>query len=212
MRLYRLIETGSMALLLSPILGGCLPSAPPPTPTLELPTVTPAPTIDATVVAAAPTLVPPTSTAVPPPDEITSEDLTILQVLAGDEDLSDLYQALTAAGLADSLNAPGSYTLFAPVNAAFDNLPEGMMEAFSNDPPSLANLLLYHIVPARITSESFGENSSVATLLTPPLSLTVVGETLVVNRASIIRADILTSNGIIHTTGAVLIPPEAADE
>ena len=108
-----------------------------------------------------------------------------------------------------------AYTVFAPTNDAFDALPPGQLDALLADPARLADVLRFHVLPARMfTGDVFGQ-LSMGTLLGPELELDADGEGLVVRgpggrTARVVSADIDASNGVIHTIDAVLLPPEPA--
>ncbi|MCC6905042.1 MAG: fasciclin domain-containing protein [Anaerolineae bacterium] len=199
------------------ILAACVTATPAPGPTAtagEAPTVTPLPTLEPTI-AAAPTVTPAPPTAVPtdPPAGATIDTatLTILQIVAGDVRFTSLTMALAETGLDATLNAPGSFTLFAPTNDAFATLPEGMLDALLSDPSAYANLLLYHIVGSAEPTSQFATLTELPTLLGPSLQAGGA-DGFSVNEVPITQADIRASNGVLHVVDTVLFPPEAADE
>ncbi|HYJ30253.1 MAG TPA: fasciclin domain-containing protein [Allosphingosinicella sp.] len=135
-------------------------------------------------------------------------------------DLSQFSQAVQAAGLTDVLTSVGPYTVFAPVNAAFDAVPQEtrtrLMAAEGRD--QLTQLLTFHIVPGVVTAQDLGAaiqrgqgRATVTTVSGDNLTVTREGEALVVSDASggrsrVVQADRIQSNGVIHHVDAVLMP------
>jgi len=132
---------------------------------------------------------------------------------AGGAGLNTLLAAVEAAGLVDTLQSTGPFTLFAPTDAAFDALPAGTLDALLNDTVALSNILLYHVVSGEVDAESAvaiaqSDVPSALTVQGGEISLTLNSGNLLVNGAVVTTADIQSSNGIIHVIDAVLIPPE----
>lgn len=131
-----------------------------------------------------------------------------------------LVAAVKAAGLVDTLNGPGPFTVFAPTNAAFDKLPEGTVANLvkPENKEELTKILTYHVVPGRISSKQLmrmikkGHGKAVlktvqgedltATMSDGHIMLTdAKGDT-----ATITTADVFQSNGVIHVIDTVLMP------
>lgn len=135
-------------------------------------------------------------------------------------DLSQFSQAVQTAGLTDVLTSVGPYTVFAPVNAAFDAVPQEtrtrMMAEEGRE--RLTQLLTFHIVPGVVTARDLGAaiqrgqgRATVTTVSGNNLTVTREGEALVVSdpsggRARVLQADRIQSNGVIHHVDAVLMP------
>lgn len=141
---------------------------------------------------------------------------TIVDIAAGNEDFSTLVAALQAAGLADTLNSEGPFTVFAPTNAAFEALPEGTVEALLADPAGdLTQILLYHVVPGRVMAADLSDGLTATTVNGADVTFTIADDTAMVNDANIVTTDIEASNGVIHVIDAVILPPSddmAAEE
>ena len=133
----------------------------------------------------------------------------IVDTAMGDERFQTLVAALQAADLADTLKEEGPYTVFVPTVDAFNNLPEGELDALLADIPSLRDVLLYHVVPGELMSDNITDNTSATTLLGEDITFSVTDNTVMVNDAEVIEADILCTNGVIHVIDAVLVPPES---
>lgn len=138
--------------------------------------------------------------------ETTTADLIEKAIATGN--LTRLVAAVDAAGLTDVLKSEGPYTLFAPTDAAFDALPAGMLDAWMADPGGeLTQVLLYHMVPGKITAADFADGVVEDTLEGEPLTITLGAQGFQINGADVITANILASNGVIHVLPAVLTLP-----
>lgn len=133
---------------------------------------------------------------------------SIAQIVMNDPQFSTLLTAVQGAGLADTLKS-GQYTVFAPTNAAFAKLPSDQLAAVLNDQDMLRGVLLYHVVPGKVSSKQLTGLKSVKTAQGTNLSVSLMGNR-VVGGAHVIRADIPASNGVIHVIDTVLMPPMAA--
>ena len=123
--------------------------------------------------------------------------------------LSTLVQAVVAAGLVDTLNSDGPFTIFAPANPAFDALPAGTLDAVLADTDLLTSILTLHVVAGeQLSSADLAELDSVTTVNGADITLAVADDgTLMVNgQASVGCADIQTANATVHVIDAVLMP------
>jgi uncharacterized surface protein with fasciclin (FAS1) repeats len=123
--------------------------------------------------------------------------------------LSTLVAAVQAAGLVDTLNSDGPFTIFAPANPAFDALPAGTLDAVLADTDLLTSILTLHVVAGeQLSSADLAELDSVTTVNGADIALEVADDgTLMVNgQASVGCADIQTSNATVHVIDAVLMP------
>ncbi len=135
------------------------------------------------------------------------ETTTILDVVVGDTDFSTLATALTEANLASIFGEPGAYTVFAPTNAAFDALPDGLLEALLAEPEGdLTQILLYHVVDGIALSTDLSDGQEIATLFGEEVTVTIEGDDVLINNALVVVTDIVTVNGVIHVIDAVLVP------
>ncbi|MGP1387154.1 MAG: fasciclin domain-containing protein [Thainema sp.] len=137
---------------------------------------------------------------------------TIVDVAAGSDSFDTLVQAVQAAGLADTLSGEGPYTVFAPTDEAFDNLPDGALEALlePENRDLLTEILTYHVVPDEVTSDEL--ETGVVDTLNGGVAVRVDPGQVIVNDASVINPDIDASNGVIHAINRVLIPPATRAE
>lgn len=152
----------------------------------------------------------------PTPTEVMEEPMpSIAAIAAGDENFSTLVTALDAAGLVETLDGEGDFTVFAPTNDAFAALGSDL-DAVLADKELLTQVLLYHVVDGKVMSPDAIAlaGNDVETLSGDMISLSLDGDNLMINDAMVTTADIEASNGVIHVIDAVLIPPsdEMADE
>ncbi|MEX8492575.1 fasciclin domain-containing protein [Sphaerotilus sp.] len=132
---------------------------------------------------------------------------SIADTLASTPELSTLSQLVRQAGLTDTLNGEGPFTLFAPSNEAFKAVPAKTMEALGKDPAGLKAVLSYHVVPSRLPAASI-TNGKLKSLESSTLTTARAGEFVTVEDALVTRADIAARNGIVHIVDQVLIPPK----
>ncbi len=134
-------------------------------------------------------------------------DIVDTAVTAGT--FTTLVAAVQAAGLVDTLKGPGPFTVFAPNDAAFAKLPAGTVENLLR-PENLATLvaiLTYHVVPGRVMSADIaGRQLSVATVQGGMIAINATMGVMV-NGATVIAADIVADNGVIHVIDTVIMPP-----
>ena len=116
-----------------------------------------------------------------------------------------LVAAVKAAGLVDTLKGDGPFTVFAPTDEAFAKLPEGTIPALLNDKEKLGAILKYHVVPGYVTSSDVVKLNSAKTLQGGELKINAEGG-VHVNDANVVKADIVTSNGVIHVIDSVILP------
>jgi len=138
---------------------------------------------------------------------------TVVDVAASNDDFSTLVTAVEAAGLAETLNGDGPFTVFAPVNDAFAALPAGTLDTLllPENQDQLTAVLTYHVVPQEATSDDLRDGMTITTVQGQPLTVSVsdTGVTLTDasgNAVSVIQADIEAGNGIVHVIDAVLLP------
>ena len=144
-----------------------------------------------------------------PMDETQAEAGNIVEVASGDETFSTLVTAVSAAGLAETLSdSSASYTVFAPTDEAFNQLPEGTLEYLlqPENKEVLQRVLSYHVLPQEVTSSEIS-GGEVETL-DGGLVTEITEEGVVVNNASVVTPDIEASNGVIHAVNRVLLPAD----
>jgi uncharacterized surface protein with fasciclin (FAS1) repeats len=144
--------------------------------------------------------------------------MSIAETAQATESLSTLVTAVSAAGLVETLNEEGPFTVFAPTNAAFEALPEGTVPALLDDTDQLTAVLTYHVVSGEVMSGALvdligesGGTAEVETLNGASLSAEIDGGNVVItdnqgNEATVVMADVEASNGVVHVIDAVLLP------
>ncbi len=118
-----------------------------------------------------------------------------------------LAKLLIAADLLETVKDGGPFTVFAPTDDAFGAVPADTLQAVAADKDKLKKVLLYHVVPGRLTVADL-QVGDLMTAEGTPLKITKVGETVLVNDKPIAASDIATSNGVIQVMGSVLLPPD----
>jgi uncharacterized surface protein with fasciclin (FAS1) repeats len=138
---------------------------------------------------------------------------TVVDVAASNDDFSTLVSAVEAAGLAETLNGDGPFTVFAPVNDAFAALPAGTLDTLllPENEDQLSAVLTYHVVPQEAMSGDLSDGMTITTVQGQPLTVGVdeAGVTLTDasgNTVSVVEADIEAGNGVVHVIDGVLLP------
>ena len=138
-----------------------------------------------------------------------SKDIVGVAVEAGS--FTTLVAALKAAGLVETLQGKGPFTVFAPTDAAFAKLPKGTVEALLADKAQLTAILTYHVVPGKVTAADVIRMGSgnPATVNGQTLAVSVTGGKVRVNDANVVTADVMATNGVIHVIDTVVLPKKA---
>ncbi len=145
-----------------------------------------------------------------PAEEAAMADIVDTAVAAGS--FTTLVAAVEAAGLVDTLKGEGPFTVFAPTDEAFAALPEGTIDALLADPTGdLTQILLYHVVPGKVMAADLSDGLTADTAQGAPITFTIDGDSVKVNDANVVTADIETSNGVIHVIDAIIMPPAAEE-
>lgn len=120
-----------------------------------------------------------------------------------------LVTALKAADLVDTLKGPGPFTVFAPTDEAFAKLPKGTIEKLlkPENKAQLVSILTYHVVSGKVMSKDIaGKSSKARTVEGANISINGA-KGVMVDNATVTKADIETSNGVIHVIDTVIMPP-----
>jgi len=131
----------------------------------------------------------------------------IVAVAVGAGSFNTLVAAVTAAGLVETLQGEGPFTVFAPTDEAFANLPAGTVEDLlkPENKEKLVAILTYHVVPAKVMAADV-TTSEAPTVNGKPLSIVVADGKVTVGNATVIATDVAAKNGVIHVVDAVLLP------
>ncbi len=131
-----------------------------------------------------------------------------------------LVAAVKAAGLVETLSSPGPFTVFAPTDAAFAKLPAGTVETLvkPENKGTLTTILTYHAVPGKVTAGDLvklinanGGKATITTVQGGTLTAMLEGGNVVITDAkggktTVVKADVMTSNGVVHVTDGVFMP------
>jgi uncharacterized surface protein with fasciclin (FAS1) repeats/nucleoid-associated protein YgaU len=134
---------------------------------------------------------------------------TIYTTLVDNGNFTTLVKGLEQAGLDSDLNGAGQYTLFAPTDAAFVALRNrfSLTEAQLLGLPELTDTMRYHVLSSGVLSSDITDGMTATSLQGKDVRFEVDGDTVKINGANIIAADVETANGVIHVIDAVIIPP-----
>jgi uncharacterized surface protein with fasciclin (FAS1) repeats len=137
---------------------------------------------------------------------VATKDIVDTAVSAGN--FKTLTAALEAAGLVETLKGKGPFTVFAPTDAAFAKLPEGTVKSLlkPENKQKLTSILTYHVVAGNVKAADVIKLTSAKTLNGQPVTIKTVGGKVMINNATVVKADIATSNGTIHVIDTVLMP------
>lgn len=137
------------------------------------------------------------------------EKKSIVEIAAGNEDFSTLVAAVKAAGLAETLSGEGPFTVFAPTNEAFAKLPDGALDELlkPENKDALADVLTYHVVSGKVMAADV-KPMDAETVNGAEAKVTVDGDTVQIDDATVVKTDIEASNGVIHVIDAVIMPAE----
>ncbi|MDZ7694521.1 MAG: fasciclin domain-containing protein [Balneolaceae bacterium] len=113
-------------------------------------------------------------------------EMNIVEQAQGNDNLSTLAQAIEDAGLAGTLESNGPFTVFAPTDAAFDNLPEGTLSSLSTE--ELADILTFHVLEGEVASGDLQPSQTVETVQGEEILITADGGAVTINGSSMVTA------------------------
>lgn len=135
----------------------------------------------------------------------------IVDVAVANGNFKTLAAALQAAGLVDVLKGEGPFTVFAPTDEAFAKLPAGTVEDLLK-PENLDKLkavLTYHVVAGKVAAADVVKLTNATTVNGADVNITVNDGNVDINDSTVVMADVMASNGIIHVVDTVLLPPSS---
>lgn len=135
---------------------------------------------------------------------VEQKDLMATAVSAGD--FQTLVKAIEVAGLKETLKSDGPYTIFAPTDEAFANLPAGKLDALLKNREKLRAVLLQHVVSGTVMTKDAVDLKTAPALAGPAIRIQVREGNLLIDDASIVEPDITASNGVIHAIDTVIMP------
>ena len=134
------------------------------------------------------------------------EESNIVETAVAAGDFTTLASLLERAGLAGTLAGEGPFTVFAPTDEAFEGVPQETLDALAEDREMLRAVLLYHVVEGEARASDVASMRSAETLNGDSVRLRASGDTVRVDAARVVKADVTASNGVIHVIDEVLIP------
>jgi transforming growth factor-beta-induced protein len=141
-------------------------------------------------------------------DAVLIPPTTVMDIIANSTVHNTLETAIGAAKLTKTLDGKGPFTVFAPTDAAFANLPAGVVSSLLADPKgALTRILTYHVVAANAGSSSLSNNDYVTTVNGKQVVVKISNGSISINNANVTIKDINTDNGVVHVIDAVLLPP-----
>ena len=131
---------------------------------------------------------------------------SVYDIISASPSHTTLNTAIMSCSLDGTLSGPGPFTVFAPTDGAFNNLPVGTVTALLNDIPALTDILLHNVVGDSVMSGMLSNNQVVTTLLGTDVSVTINSSGVYIDNALVTLVDLVGDNGVVHVIDAVLIP------
>ncbi|MBT8398267.1 MAG: fasciclin domain-containing protein [Gemmatimonadetes bacterium] len=139
-----------------------------------------------------------------PTDQDPSMNIVETAVSAGS--FNTLVTAVKAADLVETLSSPGPFTVFAPTDEAFAEIPADRLNALLADKEALTAVLTYHVVAGKVMSGDVVKLSSAATVNGQSVDIKVMDGKVMIDGAEVVTADIEATNGVIHVINKVILP------
>lgn len=141
-------------------------------------------------------------------DASEHEQTNIVEIAVANGNFETLVAAVTAAGLAETLQGKGPFTVFAPTDDAFAALPAGTLESLlkPESKDQLVAILMYHVVPGVVMAKDVVRLSEASTVQGTSITVTANDSGVMVNGARVVTTDIEASNGVIHVIDKVILP------
>lgn len=130
---------------------------------------------------------------------------TIIDIAVQAGSFNTLVQAVQAAGLVETLSSEGPFTVFAPTDEAFAQIPQDTLQAVLADKEKLTAILTYHVAPGKLMATDVVRSSQIPTVQGQSITVNTEGG-VKVDDANVIQTDIEADNGVIHVIDKVLMP------
>ena len=140
------------------------------------------------------------------PKEPTKIDKDIVDTAVSAGSFKTLVAAVQAAGLVTQLKGAGPYTVFAPTDEAFAKIPKADLDALMKDKAKLSSVLQYHVLTGNVSAADLKMMKDFGTAQGQRIQIASSGTTLKLNNATVVKADVPASNGVIHVIDTVLLP------
>ena len=136
-----------------------------------------------------------------------SSPVSVADTIAANPSLSTLNGLIVKAGLTPTLKGAGPFTVFAPTNDAFKAVPAKTMDDLAKNPEMLKDVLTYHVIAAKVMSADV-KNGPVKTVHGANIAVSKAGDFVTVEESMVQTANIVATNGVVHTVDRVMIPPK----
>ena len=145
-----------------------------------------------------------------PPRAVSPATKDIVDTAVAAGSFTTLAKALTAADLIDTLKGKGPFTVFAPTDAAFAKLPAGTLESLlkPENKAKLQRILTYHVVAGKVMAADVVKMRSAKAVSGDTITVAARGGSVTVDNATVVKTDILATNGVIHVIDAVILPKD----
>lgn len=140
-------------------------------------------------------------------------NLDIVENAMNAENVTTVVAAVSAAGLVDTLQSEGPFTVFAPNNSAFEALPAGTVDTLllPENKDDLVNILTYHVVAGAYTADDLEDGQMLTTVQGQELTIAKSGDQITINGSAMVEtADVISSNGVTFVIDGVLLPADEA--
>jgi uncharacterized surface protein with fasciclin (FAS1) repeats len=137
-----------------------------------------------------------------------AQDKDIVDTAVAAGNFTTLAKALQEAGLVETLKGAGPFTVFAPTDEAFKKIPAEKLEAVLKDKEMLKKILLYHVVAGKVMAKDVVGMKSAKTAQGSSIKIASKDGKVMINKANVIKTDIMASNGVIHVIDSVIMPPK----
>ncbi len=136
----------------------------------------------------------------------TAKKMNIVETAAAAGNFKTLLAAVNAAGLEETLEGKGPFTVFAPTDEAFAKLPAGTVEALLKDKAKLTAILTYHVVAGKVLAADAVKLTEAKTVNGQSFKITAGKDGVMIDNANVVKTDIMASNGVIHVIDNVILP------
>uniref|UniRef100_A0A8D2MU49 Transforming growth factor-beta-induced protein ig-h3 n=1 Tax=Zonotrichia albicollis TaxID=44394 RepID=A0A8D2MU49_ZONAL len=131
---------------------------------------------------------------------------SVMDVLKADHRFSTLVAAIQSAGLTENLNRPGTFTVFAPTNEAFQAMPQGELNKLLGNAKELANILKFHVADEILVSGAVTALVRLKSMQGDKLEVSMKNNVIHINKEPVAESDIMATNGVIYAVNSVLQP------
>ena len=147
--------------------------------------------------------------AIGAPAAVQAQDKDVAATAIAAGTFATFTRALNEAGLVETLKGPGPFTVLIPSDEAFAKLPKATVDALFKDKSALRNMLLYHVIAGRLTADDLSKlnGKSRKTFEGSDARVMLMGTQIMIGTATVVRADMMATNGVIHVIDTVLLPP-----